>query len=170
LTFSKLAEYLKAGPIVTGFETDLWTCRRVEKLIQDKFGVEYHHCHVWKILQSLGWTCQKLERLARERDEDAILTWRQQRWPAIKKARRRNATIVFIDESGFMLQPVVRRTWAPRGETPILKSWDRWNVYRWAETNLVQRWSRRINANTLRRTRPNSIRQSMPVRQPSAVT
>ncbi len=24
-----------------------------------------------------------------------------------------------------MLQPVVRRTWAPRGETPILKSWDR---------------------------------------------
>ncbi len=24
-----------------------------------------------------------------------------------------------------MLQPTVRRTWAPRGETPVLKSWDR---------------------------------------------
>jgi hypothetical protein len=24
-----------------------------------------------------------------------------------------------------MLQPVVRRTWAPRGETPILRAWDR---------------------------------------------
>jgi transposase len=30
-----------------------------------------------------------------------------------------------LDESGFMLQPVVRRTWAPRGCTPIQYSWDR---------------------------------------------
>ncbi|MEM4724679.1 MAG: IS630 family transposase [Candidatus Hadarchaeum sp.] len=30
-----------------------------------------------------------------------------------------------IDESGFMLQPLVRRTWAPRGQTPIQYSWDR---------------------------------------------
>ena len=29
------------------------------------------------------------------------------------------------DESGFMLQPTVRRTWAPQGQTPILKSDDR---------------------------------------------
>jgi hypothetical protein len=32
---------------------------------------------------------------------------------------------VFLDESGFMLTPTVRRTFAPRGRTPILKSWDR---------------------------------------------
>lgn len=32
---------------------------------------------------------------------------------------------MFIDESGFMLQPVRRRTWAPRGQTPVQKSWDR---------------------------------------------
>jgi transposase len=32
---------------------------------------------------------------------------------------------VFLDESGFMLTPTVRRTLAPRGETPVLKSWDR---------------------------------------------
>jgi len=30
-----------------------------------------------------------------------------------------------MDESGFMLQPVVRRTWAPRGHTPIQHQWDR---------------------------------------------
>jgi len=30
-----------------------------------------------------------------------------------------------IDESGFMLQPLVRRTWAPKGQTPIQYSWDR---------------------------------------------
>ena len=32
---------------------------------------------------------------------------------------------MFADETGFMLQPVVRRTWAPRGQTPIHYSWDR---------------------------------------------
>src|SRR3954451_23320641 len=36
-----------------------------------------------------------------------------------KKGRQQQATIVFLDETGFLLQPVNRRTWAPRGETPV---------------------------------------------------
>ncbi len=36
-------------------------------------------------------------------------------------ARRRGAHIVFIDEAGFMLAPLVCRTWAPRGCTPTIK-------------------------------------------------
>jgi transposase len=43
----------------------------------------------------------------------------------IRKARRRKAHLVFLDESGFMLTPTVRRTLAPRGQTPIIRSWDR---------------------------------------------
>ena len=39
---------------------------------------------------------------------------------AKKNARRRHAWLVFEDESGLAQQPVVRRTWAPRGKTPIL--------------------------------------------------
>ena len=45
-----------------------------------------------------------------------------------KNARRRGALIVFEDESGFSLLPAVRATWAPRGETPVLRhrfSWKR---------------------------------------------
>ena len=42
-----------------------------------------------------------------------------------KGALRSERSIVFIDETGFMLQPLVRATWAPRGRTPVLKSWDR---------------------------------------------
>jgi transposase len=49
------------------------------------------------------------------------LAWHQ------KKARRRGASIVFIDETGFRLQPVNRRTWAPRGETPVQRAWDRYD-------------------------------------------
>ncbi len=37
-----------------------------------------------------------------------------------KNARRRRAWLVFEDESGVSQQPVVRRTWAPRGQTPVL--------------------------------------------------
>jgi len=37
-----------------------------------------------------------------------------------KKARALNALLVFIDESGFLMAPLVRRTWAPRGVTPRL--------------------------------------------------
>jgi transposase len=33
--------------------------------------------------------------------------------------------LVFLDESGFLLTPTVRRTLAPRGQTPILETWDR---------------------------------------------
>jgi len=42
-----------------------------------------------------------------------------------ENARRLNATIVFLGESGFMLRPLVRRSWAPRGHTPIVRCWDR---------------------------------------------
>ena len=38
-----------------------------------------------------------------------------------KSARRRRAHIVLIDESGFLMSPLVRRTLAPRGKTPVLK-------------------------------------------------
>ncbi len=32
---------------------------------------------------------------------------------------------MLIDESGFLLNPVVRRTWARQGQTPVLPSWGR---------------------------------------------
>jgi transposase len=48
-----------------------------------------------------------------------------------KSARRRKAVICFQDESGFSLLPVVRATWAPRGQTPVLThrfSWKRMSM------------------------------------------
>jgi DDE superfamily endonuclease len=38
-----------------------------------------------------------------------------------KGARAESAWIVFFDESGISLIPPVRRTWSPRGRTPILR-------------------------------------------------
>ena len=40
--------------------------------------------------------------------------------PGQKKASRLNAWLVFLDESGILMAPLVRRSWAPRGQTPVL--------------------------------------------------
>ncbi len=76
--------------------------------------------------QRLGWSVQKPARRARERHEAAILTWQSEQFPRIvQAAQQRQAHLVFLDESGFFLTPTVRRTWAPRGQTPVLHAWDR---------------------------------------------
>jgi hypothetical protein len=65
---------------------------------------------------------QEPERRAAERDEARIQQWIEHDWPRIKrKARRRNAHPVCLDEVGFMLGPTGQHTWAPVGETPILE-------------------------------------------------
>ncbi len=43
----------------------------------------------------------------------------------VERAEARKAHLVFLDESGFQLTPVVRRTCAPRGRTPIVEAWHR---------------------------------------------
>jgi len=81
----KLKKVLLRGPKASGYATDLWTCQRVAEVIEREFGVHYHPNAVWFVLRSLGWTCQKPERRARERDEEAIGRWRLDTWPHIKK-------------------------------------------------------------------------------------
>jgi len=121
-----LQAILLRGPRAAAFSTDLWTLARIAKVIEDNFGVKYHPGYIWHVLRDMGWSAHKPERRARERDEAAIQRWREEEWLQIKKkARERGWSVVLIDESGFMLQPVVRRTWAPRGQTPIQYSWDR---------------------------------------------
>jgi len=80
-----LESILLKGAVANGYRTELWTCRRVAEVIENHFGVTYHPDHVWRLLQGLGWSCQRPQRRARERDERAIATWRKRRWPHIKK-------------------------------------------------------------------------------------
>jgi transposase len=82
---ARLLKLLLQGPIAHGFSTELWTLPRVATVISRTFGVTYHPAHVWKVLRGEGWSCQKPERRAKERDEAAIQRWRTERWPHIKK-------------------------------------------------------------------------------------
>jgi transposase len=123
----ELETMLLQGAAACGFANHLWTTQRIADLVQAHFGVSWHHDHVGRFLRErLGWTAQKPHRRARERDEAAIGRWQKRNFPQIaRRARERNAHLVFLDESGFLLTPTVRRTWAPRGQTPDLSCWDR---------------------------------------------
>jgi len=81
----RLARLLLKGPRAHGYATELWTLQRVAEVIAVTFGVEYTIGHVWRILRAMDWTCQKPERRARQRDEEAIRRWRLEDWPRIKK-------------------------------------------------------------------------------------
>jgi len=123
----KLERLLLQGAKKHGWPNQLWTADRVARLIRERFGVSFHPEHVRKILkQRLGWTSQKPKRKARERDDKEVERWLGDELPRIlREAYRRRAHVVFLDESGFFLTPTVRRSLAPRGQTPILDCWDR---------------------------------------------
>ena len=118
----ELKVVLTQNPRTVGWPYDFWTCPRIAELIEQKFHVRYHPDHVRKILHKrAGFSCQKPERRARERNQVEIKRFVTRRLPQLLRyARERKATVMFVDESGFLTQPTVRRTWAPRGHTPIL--------------------------------------------------
>ena len=83
----RLEQVLLAGPKASGYTTEIWTLARIAAVVWKQFRVRYHRGHVWKLLGELGWSCQRPEARARERDEERIRRWLKHRWPAIKKRR-----------------------------------------------------------------------------------
>ena len=69
-----------------GFGTELWTLKRVRTLIKQLYGVTFSDVHVWRLLGTMGFSSQKPERRAIERDEHAVQTWKRKTWPALKKS------------------------------------------------------------------------------------
>ncbi len=118
---------LKSGALAAGSATELWTLPRVRELIKNEFGRAYSESQGRRILVALAFSRQRLSGRARERDKPSIKQWKLKRWPVQKNAARQGRIIVFIDESGLSERPTRVRTWAPRGETPMLQYHFNWN-------------------------------------------
>jgi len=73
------------NPTEHGFGTELWTLKRVGTVIERLHGVRFGQTNVWRILGSLGFSPQKPEKRAIERNEDAVRSWKRSTWPALKK-------------------------------------------------------------------------------------
>ena len=80
-----LGRTLLQSPTAHGFGTELWTLKRVGVLIDRLYGVKFGQTQIWRILGALGFSVQKPERRAIERDEDAVQTWKRKTWPGLKK-------------------------------------------------------------------------------------
>src|SRR6266849_1737129 len=104
------------------FSGEVWTCARIAKVIAEEFGVSYHKDHVSRLLRELHWTPQVPIKRAIQRDEGAIRQWRDEVWPELqRRAKRERRRLVFEDESGFYLLPGLVRTYAPEGQTPVIR-------------------------------------------------
>lgn len=80
-----LVGWILRGPEAFGFRTALWTCQRIVQLIRQRFHVTYHPDHVGRLLRACGFTPQRPQRTAKERDDRRIRHWLQHDWPRIKK-------------------------------------------------------------------------------------
>jgi len=76
----QLKTVLRRGAGAAGYATELWTLQRISQVIRKRFGVRYSPVGVWAVLRhGLGWSWQKPERRALQRDEAAIAQWRGRR-------------------------------------------------------------------------------------------
>lgn len=105
-----------------GFDFALWTRAIVAAFIQERFGVSLSLASVGTMLARLGLTVQKPLKRAYQRNPQAIAQWKEQTFPDIaSQAKQEGADIYFWDESGFRADSVYGKTWAAKGQTPVVQ-------------------------------------------------
>lgn len=81
----ELTDLLLKGAHHFGYGTELWTQKRISEVIQRRFDVEFRPYNIGRMLRGMGWSCQKPEKQARERDEAAVRQWMRGEWRQVKK-------------------------------------------------------------------------------------
>ena len=115
LVKDKLPEQLKLS-------FGLWTREAVQQLILEKYDIELSRWQVGRYLKSWGYTPQKPITKAFEQNPERVKLWLDKEYPAIKKrAAKENATIYFEDEVGMRSDHQAGKSYAPKGQTPVIK-------------------------------------------------
>lgn len=115
LVKDKLPEQLKLS-------FGLWTREAVQQLILEKYGIALSRWQVGRYLKSWNYTPQKPITKAFEQNPKRVKDWLDKEYPAIKKrAKKENATIYFEDEVGMRSDHQAGKSYAPKGETPVIK-------------------------------------------------
>lgn len=100
----------------------LWTREAVQGLIFKKYGIELSRWQVGRYLKAWGYTPQKPISKAFEQKPEKVKAWLKKEFPAIKKkAKKEKAVIYFGDETGMRSDHQAGRSYAPAGQTPIIK-------------------------------------------------
>lgn len=81
----KLKKILLSGPVKYGYSTELWTLARIAEVIKKEFKITFSEVWVWHIIRDLGFTPQKPQVKAKQRNEKAISEWKTKTLPDLKK-------------------------------------------------------------------------------------
>lgn len=81
----KLEAALDQGAYAFGYVGDYWTLDRIAQVIWQLFKVRYHPSGVWHIMDRLGWSSQRPQRLALHRDDKSVVAWQTEGQPEVKK-------------------------------------------------------------------------------------
>ena len=73
------------GPQAFGYKTGVWTLERIRKLVKKISKKDYGTTQIWRVVISLGFTCQKPELRVKERKEKQIKNWKLKEFPVLKK-------------------------------------------------------------------------------------
>ena len=105
------------------FEFALWTRDMVRELIRREFDVRLSPVSVGRLLRKLGFSPQRPLWRAWQQNPEAVARWKAEEFPAIRReAARVGATIWFADEAGIRSDYHAGTTWAPVGQTPVVKT------------------------------------------------
>lgn len=104
------------------FDFALWSLPLIAELIEREFNVVLHKTTISRMLHKMGLTPQVPARHAFRRDEEECRKWATKVFPDIvRKMRKKQAVLLFSDEAGVHEDGPVGRTWAVRGQTPIVQ-------------------------------------------------
>jgi len=121
---AKLARLIREQtPLQLKFEFALWTLAIIRELIRREFGVGLSEVSVGRLMKRLGFSPQRPLYRAWQQDSALVERWRAQDYPRIAaRAKREKALIFFADESGIRSDHHAGTTWAPIGQTPVVKA------------------------------------------------
>ncbi len=110
-------------PLQMKFHFALWTRSMIATVIKQKYRIKFSESSVGRLLRQLGLSCQKPLYRAYQQNPEAVMQWKEEVFPKIKKkAKRVGATIYFQDESGLRSDFHSGKTWAVRGQTPVIEA------------------------------------------------
>ena len=89
----RLEKELLRGAYAHGYSEDYWTLDRIGHVIWQFFQVRYTSSGAWRLLDRMGWSCQKVQRLAIQRKDEAIVRWTRHVWPRIKKVAQSESNV-----------------------------------------------------------------------------
>jgi transposase len=112
-----------ANPLQFELEFALWTRQLVRQVIVQKFDVELSVVSVGRLLRKLGMSPQRPLVRATQQDAERVRRWKEEDYPAIRAdAAQLGARVYFQDEAGIRSDYHAATTWAPVGQTPVVRS------------------------------------------------